>query len=199
MNNWRFKSIFTALPVLAALVFIIGLARRPHMMPSRQREANITNVVVRDGLSYLNDETAPYTGILLDLYPDGSRKSRSTLSRGRLHGISEGWYTNGILQVREEFENGVSHGRRTKWFPSGGVMSEAAIEHGGIVGMFRRWHENGTVAEEIEMKDNVPDGVSRAFYPSGGLMAEVRLERGRVVERQEWKEGAGPIAAAETK
>lgn len=60
-----------------------------------------------------------------------------------------------MLQVWEHFDQGVSHGLRTKWSPAGRKLSEATIERGRITGTFRRWHDNGQVAEDVEMKDGV--------------------------------------------
>jgi antitoxin component YwqK of YwqJK toxin-antitoxin module len=189
-----------AVLVLAAVSLLPLLLRRKVVVPA-PREVALRELTLRDNRSFWKGESAPFTGIALETYPDGALKSRSAFSNGVLHGISEGWHTNGTLQVREHFVGGISHGVRTKWYASGVKLSEANVEHGKIEGLFRRWHENGKLAEEIPLKGNEPDGVSRSFYPGGALKSQVRLENGKVMERQSWKEGEAPavVAAGTTK
>ena len=178
--------------VIAVLAAGVYWSRRP---APPLREVAARELTLREGRSYWQDETEPFTGIIFENYPDGSVRSRSQLSNGVLHGVSEGWHTNGLLQIQEHFQNGVSHGTRTKWFESGAKMSEAMIDQGKIQGVFRRWHTNGVLAEEVEMADNVPHGLSRSFYPNGSLKAEVRLDKGKVTQQQFWKENEAPALA----
>ena len=200
MNSPQSKfALVLAVAILTVTALSVFVRRPLNPVPalvSAPREVPARELVLRNERSFWKDETDPFTGIVFENYPGGSAKSRSMLSHGVLDGVSEGWHTNGTLQVREYFQNGVSHGARTKWFESGGKMSEANIELGKIVGVFRRWHENGALAEEIQMSDNVPDGISRAFYPSGALKAEAKLEKGKVLEQHFWKENEAPVVAA---
>jgi antitoxin component YwqK of YwqJK toxin-antitoxin module len=46
------------------------------------------------------------------------------VSNGQLNGVSEGWFTNGVLQIREHFMDGSSEGPVTKWHSSGAKLSE---------------------------------------------------------------------------
>ncbi|MBL9137533.1 MAG: toxin-antitoxin system YwqK family antitoxin [Verrucomicrobiales bacterium] len=186
------------LVALATLVVIgiFGLSllwRRP---PARTEPAPAemprTDLVQRDGQWWLRDPSIPFTGMLVDFYESGVRKSRSTVVDGRLEGLSEGWHPDGQRQVVEHFRSGISHGQRTKWHPNGRLLSEADIMDGRIEGVFRRWHENGILAEEMEMKRGVAHGFSRAYHASGCLKAEVRLNSGNVVEQRFWKDGEVP-------
>ena len=170
------------------LLGAIVLSRRTPPKSSL-REVPARELTLRDGRSYWKDEGAPFTGIISETYPDGRPKSRTVLSNGVLQGVSEGWYTNGVLQVREHFVEGVSHGLREKWFDNGVKTSEATIKEGKIEGTFKRWHENGKLSEEVEMRGGNPNGTSVAYYPSGSLKARARLENGKVIEQKFWKEG----------
>ncbi len=131
----------------------------------------------------------PFTGVMVEHFPGGLLKSRSVLLNGRLHGVSEGWHTNQVLQVREYFVNGVSHGPRVRWDSQGHKVSQTQIVNGKIEGLFRRWHDNGTLAEEAMMKDGQPDGRCRAWYPSGSLKTEVTVVQGKLTERHTYAEG----------
>jgi antitoxin component YwqK of YwqJK toxin-antitoxin module len=143
----------------------------------------------KGGRLYLIGQPKPFSGLMVDFYPDGKKRSRSGISNGLLNGISEGWHTNGQLEVREQFREGLSHGLRTKWYPTGAKLSEAMISAGKLHGTFRRWHENGKLAEQIEMRDGSAEGLSLAYYPSGYLKAQVRLVAGKPVEQKHWTDG----------
>lgn len=137
----------------------------------------------------------PFTGWMTEAYPDGSPKSRSQISNGVLHGHSEGFHTNGVLQIRESFDHGVSEGPVMKWYPDGVHLSEGTARQGRLEGTFRRWHPNGQLAEEMVLVGGIPDGLSRAWFPSGSLKAEVELSHGKVVKQQFWEDGQKPPVA----
>jgi len=188
---------------LALVVAVIGcggvLLWRFWLSPGAPQAVEVSraDLTARGGRLYQAGQGQPFSGWLVERYPSGSIKSRSALVNGLLDGVSEGWRTNGQLQVREHFHRGLSHGLRTKWYANGNKLSEVTIVDGKLHGTFRRWHENGNLAEEIELRQGSPEGLSRAYYPSGCLKAEVRMENGKPVERKSWKDGelmasAGP-------
>lgn len=186
MKPGRASAGLRVLGGLGLFALFIGLAWwafRP-APPPRIVEARRDTLTLRDGLLYRPGEAQPFTGSMTEYYPDGALQSRSAVSNGLLHGVSEGWHPNGQRQVLEHFVAGVAHGSRTKWRPDGQKLSEAEVVEGRLEGMFRRWHENGALAEEIPMKAGEPDGVARAFHPDGSLKAEARLQAGQVLAQR---------------
>lgn len=157
--------------------------------PAAPLEVLSTDLQLRDGRLYHGGQTRPFTGVMIDRHAGNILKSRSEIRDGRLHGLSEGWHTNGQLQVRESFKKGLSHGLRIKWSEQGVKLAESSIVEGKLDGPFRRWHENGALAEEVTMNAGEPDGLARAFYPSGFLKTEARLKNGKIVEQKSWADG----------
>ena len=155
-------------------------------------EAERTELVLKEGRLHFGD--GMFTGLMVEHYPGGVLKSRTAVSNGLLHGVSEGWFTNAVRQVAEHFVNGVSHGERLRWDEEGRQVAVAQIEQGKIVGQFRRWHANGQLAEEVTMKNGEPDGLARSWYASGSLQAEVQLVQGKVQEQHRYKEGESRAA-----
>ena len=191
----RFKPacVITLSLIAVGTLWFAFLRPRPATIPTvtlpPAPEVALTNLTLRNDRLYPRDDTNAFSGSMVEHYPDGVLKSRSSVRQGRLEGPSEGWYTNGVLQVREHFVDGVSHGTRTKWFPDGSKASEAAITNGQVVGIFRRWREDGSLAEEIAMDRDKPHGLSRSFYPSGAIQTEARLEHGQLIDRKSWNDG----------
>lgn len=179
--------------IISILALVIGVTvawkafygRKPAPLP----EAFQADLQLRDGKLYLTNQTAAFHGVMVERYPDGKTKSRSEIIDGLMDGVSEGYFTNGQMQVRELFRGGVSHGLRTKWHENGQKASEATVVQGKIDGTFQRWHEDGKLAEQIEMKEGNPHGTSRAWFPSGSLKAQARLENGNVLEQKFYKDG----------
>jgi hypothetical protein len=151
-----------------------------------------TNLVLVAGHLCLHGQTNAFTGIMIEHAANGLLRSRSEISNGVLQGLSEGWHTNGQLQISEHFRAGASHGLRTKWYASGAKQSEANIAEGKLNGAFRRWHERGALSEQLEFVEGQPHGVSLAYYPSGCLKARVTLDHGKVLDHELWAEGEAP-------
>jgi antitoxin component YwqK of YwqJK toxin-antitoxin module len=166
-------------------------------MPIRIRFAPVPGLVLTSAL-VLHDGrlwrgSRAFTCLMIEHYPSGAPKSRSAIFDGMLHGVSDGWHTNRVLQVREHFVRGISHGRRVRWDEQGRKVTEAQIVEGKMQA-FWRWHDNGQLAEEIVMKDGKPDGRSRAWFPSELLKTETTVVQGKVRETRDYARGAtGPV------
>jgi antitoxin component YwqK of YwqJK toxin-antitoxin module len=171
---------------VAAGVLILGIA--VHRIPGWRRgpqpleEVGRDRLVLREGRWMKTDETNVFTGVMLEFYPDGAVQSRSAVSEGLLHGLSEGWWTNGVLAVRESFQAGRSHGVRTKWDIAGHRVAETTIREGKIEGWHREWHTNGQMSLEVSMSEGKPHGLSRKWNPEGALVGQWSLSNG-VVQR----------------
>jgi len=177
-------------PVLALAILAAFWPKRATQPASEEpREVPRSELILRDGRLCRVGESNSFSGLMIERYSDGALRSRSMIYEGLLHGLSEGWFTNGQLQVTEHFKHGFSHGLRTKWYSSGRRLSEANIVEGKFNGLYRKWHENGVPAERVEFASGQPVGVSLAYFPSGFLKSRARLEAAKVVEQNFWKDG----------
>lgn len=184
----RRVGLWIALAVCVAAVLGLFIVRMSQL--SRSGEATDLPEVAQSDLEFIGgrwwfrETTNAFTGWLVERYGSGALRARSCVSNGWLEGVSEGWHTNGQMQVREHYLAGVAHGQRLKWDLAGRRVSEAEIVHGKLHGTFRRWHTNGIVAEEMEMKDGEPEGVARAYFPDGSLKAEVCMSKGKILAQK---------------
>jgi antitoxin component YwqK of YwqJK toxin-antitoxin module len=190
VRNWPWVLL------LAALAGLISFwpSRQPPKPPRAEIsttpvEVSRTNLVRVDGRLCQTGQNKSFTGFMVEYDPYGRLRSRSAIADGLLSGLSQGWYTNGQIQVTEQFKGGVSHGLRTKWYPSGAKQSEVNIVDGQLNGVFRKWHENGVLSEQIEFVGGQPDGLSLGYFPSGCVRARVVMKAGKPIEQQFWKDG----------
>jgi antitoxin component YwqK of YwqJK toxin-antitoxin module len=144
-----------------------------------------SDLVLSDGRRVRAGTTTAFTGVIVEHYTSGAVKSRTVVSSGVLHGISEGYHTNGVMQMREHFRNRLSDGPREKWYLSDKKMAEAMIQGGKLNGLFGRWDEARVLVEEIQLRDDKPDGVALAFHPDGSIKARVKMQGSTVIERGE--------------
>jgi len=174
---------------LVAVMWIIMARQATKSHPGPPPETPRREMVQNAGLWYRQGQTNPFTGCMVDYYPNGALLSRCEISNGLPNGLSETWYTNGQIQVREHFKDGVSHGQREKWHENGSRLSLAMIADGKVNGTFRSWYDNGQLSERIEMRAGKPDGTAWAYYPSGFLKAETSVHEGDILQRTSWKDG----------
>lgn len=192
----RARAVFAAAAV-AVLAGAAGWRFLANRGPAPAREwptAQSGELVLQEGRLSRRDSGQSFTGWLVEKYGDGALRSKSFVSNGVLEGLSEGFHTNGVRQVREFFVGGKSEGEVTKWSADGLLLSVATAREGRLHGRFQRWHTNGVLAEEMEMRDGVADGLARSWHASGSPRAEVVLEQGRVVSRRYWEDGQ-PVAS----
>ena len=142
----------------------------------------------RDGKLFEPEASEPFTGMLVEYYPEKKPKIAIEIQDGRPHGLSCGWYENGQMEVEERFVSGVSHGQRTRWHENGQKRSEAQIENGQITGKFFKWHDNGQKAAEATLVNGKPDGVSEAWHESGAPKSRVELRDGEIVSKEYFAE-----------
>lgn len=143
----------------------------------------------RVGRFYRQNVAAPFTGWVTDHFKGGAVSLRSAVVYGQLHGLSEGRFTNGVVEVSEHFSHGLPDGTRTTWHPNGKKRSEGRLVAGQQQGTYRQWTEQGTLAAEAEFKGGKPHGLSRAWHPSGCLKAEALMKHGEVVTRHFYPDG----------
>lgn len=177
-----------------ASLWALFIATKPETPPApghepKPVERELSDLLKIDGFLITKGDSNRYSGWVVQSYKDGGQKSRTEVLDGLLHGVSEGYYTNGHIQVREFFTNGVSHGVRTKWRIDGSRASEGTLAGGEFNGVFRRWYENGKMYQRVEMSNGAPNGVSRGWYPSGFLQTQVQMSNGKIISREEWKDG----------
>lgn len=160
------------------LIFLLRPSKRDSV-PLEQVSRN--QLVLQQGRLMKISQTNAFTGLMVEFYPDGTLQSRSVVSNGILHGVSEGWHINGVLAIREGFLDGRSHGTRTKWDEIGNRIAETDIRSGEIEGLHREWQTNGKPSLEVTMARGKAHGLARKWNLEGELAGQWVLSNGVVV------------------
>ena len=84
----------------------------------------------RNGIAYEVNATEPYTGVVVELFPDGQKEREIHIVNGKQHGLETVWYENGQKRMELNFVNGELNGLATKWYKNGQKRSEANAVNG---------------------------------------------------------------------
>ena len=170
--------------LIGFLVVALAAGLIVHALRTPPREAQRSQLDLRDGVLYFHGEQRPYNGLLVEDFSKGVRKVAIEVRRGRVNGYSRGWYDNGQREVEETFVAGVSEGLRTRWHRNGQKKSEEHIEHGHVNGPYVEWYDNGQKAVEMTVHDGQPEGEVVAWHPDGSLKSRSHFANGKMVDRE---------------
>ena len=129
--------ILVTIALLGVGMFVLNQLRRPVQEAPPPAPPAPLEEVTRKQLAWEDDrftrDGKPFTGILLDSYPDGKRKQRYQMKDGQNHGLTEEWYENGQQSTSTHWENGQRHGENVYWNPDGTVQKKQLWEHGKML------------------------------------------------------------------
>lgn len=171
---------------LGAVPVLVAVAIRPDSGPREAPETSVplaTITVERDdarlslenGVLYGDGE--PFTGRVVERYPDGSVETMTlyehgvregtavsffatgalrwerTYASGREEGVHRGWYDDGKPHFWYPYADGLLEGNALEWFPDGSLYRDFNYVRGHEEGSQRMWHEDGTVRANYVVRD----------------------------------------------
>jgi len=187
LGRWRAGIIglcVVGLCIGGVVFFKMGEKEQEVIVPQAPQECLRSELTLRDGVLYAQSESVPFNGVLYENFPGGCRKLEVTISEGRAHGSSVGYFENGGKEVEEFFVAGVSHGIRIRWDAEGHKISEEPIQDGQLNGEFVKWYPNGQEAVRMKWIHGEPEGQALAWYSDGSLKSRAKFEKGELVERK---------------
>ena len=104
-----------------------------------------TEKITKEGVELTTLEGKPYTGFLIENYPNGKPKTWITVKNGIANGQWQEWSENGKLRYNSYWKDGKGHG------------------------LWQYFHDNGTLRYEESYILDIPDGISRSYYNNGQL------------------------------
>ncbi len=162
-------------PILAIAWLCLGMAVAQDQL---QRRA--------DGLWYLGNAAAPYTGKAERTHFDGTRISKLHYRNGRQHGPSKFWYTNGKPRSEFHYADGKLDGNSTYYYKDGGIQNLTTYRTGILHGPTIDWWPNGNKSFEEHYANGIPNGTWRGWWPNGKLASEKMYRNRSLVSRREW-------------
>jgi antitoxin component YwqK of YwqJK toxin-antitoxin module len=110
-------------------------------------EKVITSSVTRGGLTYELNQTTPFTGMEVNVRPDGTRRTAHYVD-GKENGLRTFWYANGQKKEESNYVDDKLNGLYIRWFENGQKEAEANYVDDRLNGSYISWSKNGQKATE---------------------------------------------------
>lgn len=104
----------------------------------------------------------PYTGVVIDLHPNGKKKSRYSLKDGLAQGVWMDWHEDGSLSYYGIWKNGEGNGPFLYFYPNGELRERTGSVGNVWSGPSEGWNEDGSKAFE-SFYDNGKSTMKRKF------------------------------------
>lgn len=118
-----------------------------------ERTLDVSKTQNRDGLVYELDSQTPFSGKVVEAWPNGRKKSETTYKDGKRDGLLVVWYESGQKKGEGTNKDGKLQGLATTWYENGQKKVEGNYRDGKLEGLFTEWHENGEKKSETPYRD----------------------------------------------
>lgn len=199
------KRLFVLLLAFINLMLIVGC-------DSVRREPN-SKKQQRNGLTYIVNEQAPYTGIIVmksetffqeTPFKDGKCEGierqyehdklayEATYKNNKLEGPWKGYYSNGQLMIERFYKNDELDGVCKTWFEDGQPESIQTYKNGKLDGTVKEWHKSSQLKLEGIYKEGKKEGLFQT-WDYDGLKTEEVYENDILIKRTLPAENQTPL------
>jgi antitoxin component YwqK of YwqJK toxin-antitoxin module len=145
----------------------------------------------RGSLRYKSNEDSPYTGMIVDKYDNGQKRSEAYMVDGRIEGLFTEWNENGQKEGETNFVDGLDISMVTyAWYDNGQMSGEVhlVIDRGRerFEGLWTQWYESGQMQMNTNFKEGEMEGFYADWYENGQKRSEGNSKLGGL--RIEWHE-----------
>ncbi len=122
----------------AVVLMMIG----PVALGQEQKVVDRAQLVLREGLVYKGDSGELFTGMAIEIWPNGQEKAESEYRDGKKHGRSVNWYVNGQKMAESLWRDGQREGKAIVWYNNGQKREEGEYRNGIIISR-KKWTPSG--------------------------------------------------------
>lgn len=166
------------------LIFIIILSQLCACATSENyvQRVDASTLNELNGVMYVNDEKAPFSGIAIHFYDEMQLKSMTRYKNGILHGVLETYYSDGQLEIREEYSRGKKNGLQEVFYEGGELFTRFMFKNGLFVDThYIMYFADGKIRAQGPLKNGVRHGSFKRFKPDGGISLEQCYDNGKVI------------------
>ena len=141
---------------------------------------------VLDGLTYLPNESEPYSGWIKQMSESGQVWLLAQNKSGKQHGLTISLHKNGQRSGEGMFKNDKKDGLWTRWYENGQKEREGTYKDDKQDGLHTEWHENGQKRSERNYKGGRSHGFYALWHESGQKCLEGTWEHGKKLSVKYW-------------
>ena len=153
------------IPLAAALLTLSGTAGADERLTAPTATVvSLAQITKQGDLHLLNG--LPFTGTVIDAYPDGARKARFQVVDGKADGAWAEWYPDGAIRFYSEWRAGKGEGPFVYFHPNGEISERVTARADIWDGVAEGWHPNGRKA--FERVYQAGEALSDRRFPASG-------------------------------
>ena len=111
------------------------------------------NLEARDGLLYVEGTDELADGTYTSLDENGALYSEFSISKGKRHGSSIVYWSNGNIAFKADFENGVCIGDQLFYYKNGQIQARNKMKNDVRHGLCKEYNEDGTVVKVLRFEN----------------------------------------------
>lgn len=154
-----------------------GIAMTKISIPMIELNRNDPSFSISNGVLLLDN--SPYSGLVIEFYPNNIVKSKSEYYLGRRHGYYSGWYPNGNKWFDRFYSYGIKTGSHIGWFEDNQQMFAYEFNTKGMYhGAVKDWYNNGQLAKHFNFENGKEAGSQRMWELDGSIRANFFTVKG---------------------
>jgi antitoxin component YwqK of YwqJK toxin-antitoxin module len=124
-------------------------------------------MVKKDGVWYLKNSTAPYSGPFIDYYLSGKKQGEGIFNNGVINGLRTIYYENGNKDFFRNYINGIENGYSEEYFINGSLKQKGSFKDGKDDGLWIEYYSTGVIKRQMTYLDTKPTPTKsdEKFYP----------------------------------
>ena len=120
-----------------------------------------------------------FSGILIENYPGGKKKSRAEYFRGVKWGKELIWYYTGQLYSERFYKNGMKDSVNKGYWFNGNKKFEYNFLNGDYNGSYKEWYPDGKLSIWMNYKNGKEDGSQKGWRENGKLFINYVVKNGK--------------------
>ena len=122
----------------------------------------------------------PYSGYVLEKYSNGQRSSQNAYFKGKLEGIQQKWFENGVLMEIRHYTVNRKVGIHQGWYKNRQKRYEYFIENDIPMKTHREWYPSGQLYSLFNYdSQGQPEGTQQMWFANGQIKANYVIQNGR--------------------
>ncbi len=132
-----------------------------------------------DGNYYQRFHQEPFTGVAIENYENGKKKSRAEFKNGKLDGKVTTWHETGEKSTLVNYKKGIVTGTEIHWYDTGVKKLEVSYDSEGLAsGVCKEYYHNETLKSEGRYEKDLEEGLHKWYFKNGDLDQTIEYKGG---------------------
>jgi antitoxin component YwqK of YwqJK toxin-antitoxin module len=125
------------------------------------------NLILSNGVYYLHKKV--FSGYIKEMYEKNQLKRIGSYLKGKQHGITLTYYSNGNIRDSRSYKNGKAYGKHSGYWGNGFRKFDFIYVNDKREGLQNQWYISGTPYCSLTFKSDKEEGMQKAWRENGKL------------------------------